>query len=432
MQKLLITFGGLLWALICFRLALSVHFPTEALTDRINYSAQNSGYDVQMSEFGPKGIVGIGATDISISNLNSNKETTVPLLKFDALSVSINPILLLGKKISAGIDADLFDGNISMDYQRSMDSGKTWELQSNISNINLAQIPIQGDAWSINALGSLNWETDIEMNTAKIKQSTGSGRLTIENFGIDGGSIAGVEIMELSFNQTEIVYTLDKGKIEIDSGTIEGDKLSVDISGSIQLKKRLENSRLMLEFIFTFSDDLKMMARFIPGIEEMDDDRYKLKLNGTFKSPSTSNSTRSRSTKTESRSTGRDSRISEGGSAKSRSASDARSGRSSDDLEKRREDRARRLEERRSARQERLEEQRMGAEMGAVGGRNRTPINRGEVYNDDLPTPPELPEFEDELMEDEDLEELIDMEEEEFDEDMEEIIEPSDEEEYED
>ena len=358
MQKLLWIIGGFVWAAICFRTALSVHFPTDEVRNRIQYEAQQSGYDVQFDDLGPNGLVGASIENAKILKVNKRDQSATPFLAIDNLSVSVNPIMLMMSKLSASIDAELFGGTADLGYQRSIQGEGIFDFQSDIQDINLAQIPIAGSSWSLDMLGKLNWTNDVHINPDKIRESYGSGQLSIDGFAIDGGKVAGVELMALNFTEALLAYSIDKGKVTIDTGKFEGEQISIEVNGTIMLKKKLGNSRLALELIMTFGQELKMMARFIPGLEDIGNDQYKLTISGSINNPSTGSATSAGQRSSERSSSGsRASRSSSrAGSSKTEKKMERSGGASAEDLEERRADRARRLEERRAARQKRLED----------------------------------------------------------------------------
>ncbi|MGC6508932.1 MAG: type II secretion system protein GspN [Myxococcota bacterium] len=427
MQKLVWILGGAIWSAICFRTALSVHFPSDEVQNRIQYEAQQAGYDLQFDDIGPSGLVGASVENAKILKVNKRKQTTTPFLEIDELAVSVNPFLLLLSKLSASIDAELFDGTAELSYSRALSAKGMFDFKSDIESLNLARIPIGGSAWSLDLLGKLNWKNDVHINPDKIRESYGTGQLSVDGLAIDGGKIAGIDLMELSFSEAKLEYTIDKGKVTVDNGKFDGEQLSIEVNGTIMLKKRIANSRLALELIMTFSDELKMMARFIPGLEDMGNDQYKLTVSGTLSSPSTgskSSAGRKRTGRSSS-STSPSSRLDRSEKSKASQKRDRSSAGSAKDLETRRAERAKRLEERRAARQKRLEERKLNNPTEALsGGRTTGPrgipsINGRRNMDEDMDEADEFEEFDEEIDEEdfEDDEELDDeIEEDELDE----------------
>lgn len=236
--------------------AFFLSFPYDALKDRVKLEADAAGYFVRIGSMGP-GLFAVRASDVQVSK-QSNTEPPPEPLKLD--SVSVGPSLFppgLKVKVKG------FDGTIT-----AVVSGfSSLRLKVDVEDVDVSKGNLKGFS-GIDFSGVVNAALDVTLPKgqaaagmpAEPDLSLASGTLSLSTraLAINGGT-ANITIPQFGPEPTpvdlpKIVVGDLGGKVKLDKGTATVEELknvspdiSLDVSGTMKLAKRLPYSEANLE-----------------------------------------------------------------------------------------------------------------------------------------------------------------------------------------
>lgn len=273
-----------IYVIIAFVAFLYVLFPSEKakayIEDRVGNA--NPMMRVSIDELRPALPMGLKCRNIS-AVYNDD-----PLFKLETVGVS----LTLGSLFTPGSMYYTFDGNA---YQGVMDGRITIsetdtalnrQLDLNLKNINLDQIPAVGKLYDIKLSGKLSGK--IKFKTTDTGDNT-TLLLTVSqgNLGLPP-TIPGVEAID--FNQIKSVVTVANRQMNIKNLALTGPQINGTLSGSIQLRQPLGKSRMSLRGkIKPYEEFLADLKEKLPPVgflsKQPPKGGYTLSITGTLESP---------------------------------------------------------------------------------------------------------------------------------------------------
>jgi type II secretion system protein N len=206
-------------------LALRQTLPAEAAKERIILEAAQRGWDIDIGEVGPAGLLGLGLRDVTL------KDRTGLSVSLDRLDVTV-PLwsLLLGRR-QVGLTARLYDGTVRGAF--GLGAGpQTVELE--VSGLDLAQaIPLR-KASGIDLTGLVNGHGQVTLPGDEKGRATGHLDLSVQGLGASGGSVPAGALGSLTLPKVSLGALTAALKIDGGKGTFE--KLAstggdVDVTG---------------------------------------------------------------------------------------------------------------------------------------------------------------------------------------------------------
>lgn len=289
--------AGSFWMLLFAGLGFYVTFPQAPIQERVEYESvrfTDKQFAVAMESIRPWWI-GLKGNDVTIYGLKKGrktKDTPKPpyerreVMKLDSLAVRAEPLsFVLGKK-AAAFAATLLGGAVDGRYSQGESAV---DLSFEAADLDLSQIATGTADEVIHLLGVLAADADLHLDTADVKQSTGSLHLSVNGLGIGAGSKAGgFGLPEATFEKAVLTGEIQDGKIDITEGTFEGSVISATLTGDISLNKKISRSRNHLDLAFTLPEEYDQLAQLSPTLKRSKDDegRYHCSVSGTFVSPS--------------------------------------------------------------------------------------------------------------------------------------------------
>jgi type II secretion system protein N len=204
------------------------------------------------------------------------------MTSFDKVYLSPQLLPLLGGTLKAELGLELAGGRLDAAFGTSSSSIL---LSSSTEDFDLSQHPIELEGDTVGLQGLLDINGDIEFNTDDIKESSGDMAITIENFGLTGGSISGFTLSETQFSEAELKFEVEDGKAKVTKGSFVGDMLEATVEGHITLRKDPMKSRLALKIKVRFDDTLDRLAKIALKDSRDEDGLYHFKGKGTIMKP---------------------------------------------------------------------------------------------------------------------------------------------------
>ena len=294
MKRVLIAFGAFLWGIIVFRVALGIHFPTDAIKNRAAVEISKSTNDsmqLKIGDLGLTSLIGLQASD-SILYTKNNAGESVPSFALDQLSVVISPFQALVGALGLSIDANLLGGNIVADISGDSFQPKKMDVTTDITALDLSLLPINSDSFEAELQGKLTTHVEGSFPQEKPhKNSEGRFTLSVDGLAISGAKASGIELPALDFSEVTIAGLFKNGKLEITDANIISESIGLGIEGDIILAKVWSRSRLRLTLELKLGSEFSLIAKMLPQLknnkvgEEDGQGIYKLNVIGTIKSP---------------------------------------------------------------------------------------------------------------------------------------------------
>ena len=294
MKRVLIVLGAFLWGIVVFRVALGIHFPTEAIKNRAAVELSRSTNDsmqVKVGDIGLASLIGLEASDTIVYTKNAAGES-VPSIVLDSLSVVLSPMQTMMGALGLSIDANLMGGNITADISGDSFQPASFDVTTDITTLDLSQVPISSDGFEADLKGMLTTHVEGSFPQEKPhKNSEGRFTLQIDGLGISGAKASGIELPALDFSEATIAGLFKNGKLEITDANIISESIGLNIEGDIILAKVWSRSRLRLTLELKLGSEFSLIAKMLPQLKNNkvgDEDGkgiYKLNVIGTIKNP---------------------------------------------------------------------------------------------------------------------------------------------------
>lgn len=232
------------FAAAAFLLSLRWTFPGEAVKERLILEAAARGWQIEMSEVGPGGIVGFTARDVQLEDATGLK---IPLQSVTA-SIRLLP-LLAGRQVLA-LDARAFGGRIT---GTAALSGDPRPVELTLEGLDLAAAAPLKRATRLDLAGILGGEIALDLPAAANGRPSGRIDLTVTGAAVNGGKVPvpglpgdGIPLPRTSLGQLTAAVKLDgQGKAVAEKLQLTGGDAELTGDGlSITLQPKLEFSPL--------------------------------------------------------------------------------------------------------------------------------------------------------------------------------------------
>jgi type II secretion system protein N len=266
-------------------LFLYVLFPDEKAKAYIENRISNANpqLSVEIADLGPSLGMALKCSDVTALYNND------PLFNFSRMALSQT----LGSLFTAGsiytFDGDAYQGTLDGKIKLTEnDTALTKQIDTNLKNVNLDEVPAIGKLYGIKIVGKLS---------GKIRSKTTEGvQNTTVLFTVSQGTVQlpptlpGIETIE--FNQIKAVITAANRQLNIKNLALTGPQINGSFSGSIQLREPLGNSKLNLRGkIKPYEEFLADLKEKLPlaGLLNKQPPKggYTLSITGTIDSPNT-------------------------------------------------------------------------------------------------------------------------------------------------
>lgn len=228
------------FAVVAFALSLRWTFPGEAVKERIIIEAGARGWQVDMADVGPGGLLGVRAEGVRLEDASGLK---IPL---DALTAKLRLLpLLVGKQVLA-FDARLFQGSIEGTADLS---GDARAVVAKIDGIDLAQAPPLKAATGVDLAGKLGGKVDLIVPSGPNDKPTGRIDLAVAGAGLTGGKLplpgmdTALPLQKVGLGAITLRVKFDGGKataekLEARGGDAElsADGLTLQLAGQARLE----------------------------------------------------------------------------------------------------------------------------------------------------------------------------------------------------
>jgi type II secretion system protein N len=310
MRILAIGLGALVWGAGVFLLALHVHFPDEALLQRLQFELQDrtkGAWALQASDVDPWMLTGLSFDDAVLFSVDSPRPTPkrrkkgkaaeeeegpeekplqgTPWLRADTLRARVGLLSLLRRDTEVIFDADAYGGNLSGTV---VQGEKRQVLRVVGEDLMLSAIPLDGDDWSFDLEGMAQLDVDMEVNKEQIRESAGHFKLALEDLKMKSGKLMGMDVGAATFTESTLEMEVKGGKAEISRGQFTSDLFEATLSGDTTLSNReVGKWRIRIQMQLKFSEELDRFAKMAPMLRNSRDEDgvYHLLCTGTVENP---------------------------------------------------------------------------------------------------------------------------------------------------
>lgn len=202
MKRVLIALGAFLWGIAVFRIALGIHFPSEAIQNRAAVEVSKSTNDTMQLKIGDLGLASLIGIEISDSILYTTdaKGESTPSIVLDSLRIVLSPIQTLMGSLGIGIDAEMMGGSLHADVQGDSFQPSKMDISADLTDFDLSVLPVDSPTFEAMIAGKLS--THVEGTFPQElphKNSEGRFTLSIDGFGISNAKASGIELPALEF-----------------------------------------------------------------------------------------------------------------------------------------------------------------------------------------------------------------------------------------
>ena len=261
---------------VSFVFFLLITFPYEILKESIsNGLSRVTGLAISMDDFGAKLPAGMQANGLSVTGRGAKAKT----LKFNRLSVRMNPLYLLAGKLAANVyienpdlssmsiflafplsgivsGKDPIPSQIELDAQKFRVDELTAFIFSALAtgaDVNPLVGPVlQGVGFS----GKLDGSMDLAVDSSSPQDSSGSIKLKFLDATLKL-SDPSLGLPDQKFTKAGIQGSLTNGLLNLEKGSgFESDELTLSAGGSIAVKSPFPTSQLQLEILVKLQKSL--------------------------------------------------------------------------------------------------------------------------------------------------------------------------------
>lgn len=312
MRNLAIAGASALVGTVSFFAALVVHFPEEALIERLQYELQErggGGWALQASGARPWLPLGITLTDVILLEVDKPRAKpkrrkrkdaedeaaeedsaaikAVPFMRASAASIRLALLPNLLGKQQFDFSADVYGGELSGSYTVASERR---QIEVDGEELDLSLVPIGGEDWTIDATGQMNIDMDVDLSDKKGRNADHSGTIKIgfDQLAFPRISASGMDLMPVSFSAAGLELELKGDKAEITKGRFEGDVMDATFSGNLTVSgQELSRWRMRVEIALELDEKLGQMANMLPTLRAAKDEQgvYHFLCTGSLGNP---------------------------------------------------------------------------------------------------------------------------------------------------
>jgi type II secretion system protein N len=218
-------YGG--FFLVALVLTLRWTFPTDALLERVSVEAAASGWQLQVAESGPAGLIGLSLRDVI---LKDRAGLTIPVDRID-LGLPLWP-LLTGKRRVA-VEAWIYDGRVSGSFDLAVGPR---QFRAELSGIDLARALPLRMASGVDLTGVASGSALVQVPSDEKAGPVGRVVLNVKDAGLTGGKVTlpGVGALTLPaarFGELAVELVLKDGKGTFEKLGATGEEVELTAEG---------------------------------------------------------------------------------------------------------------------------------------------------------------------------------------------------------
>jgi len=281
-----------------FILWLLIVFPYDALESRFITEIENQTggqYRFKMKDIDVSLFGNVELTGLQIFERSQGKE--ILLLKTPELNLDFSPFALLSQKLDfnftlAGQKTGEIEGSLSQD-------GDKLELELEFDHYPLEDWAFLKGKTDVLLRGTLEGKLELRLNAADSKSNQGKIDIKLVNLSVDPTKIlldpsdpnSAMELPKITLSKkkgSHIKGKLQQNKFELESITLKGGDLDLDLKGRLTLRpNNLKRSRLSVKGVFRISDSLIQSVPLLGLLEAQKNEKgeYPLRLSGRLENP---------------------------------------------------------------------------------------------------------------------------------------------------
>jgi type II secretion system protein N len=168
------------FSVVAFALALRWTFPSEAVRERLIYEAGARGWQVDVRDVAPSGMLGVRMVGVALTDASGLK---IPVEKLDA-SLQVLP-LFLGRRV-LDWQASLYEGTVEGSAALS---GQDRGVELDIDGVDLSRaLPLRRAA-GMEIGGKLTGHLELTLPGGSLEKSSGTAQLSVARAALGGGPV---------------------------------------------------------------------------------------------------------------------------------------------------------------------------------------------------------------------------------------------------
>ncbi len=232
-----------LYTIVLFLIFLVINFPYRVLVTRIlnNIDPEIAQVDIHDARLSPWR--GLDLRGVTVRRADWSRLPIVEIPR-GYLWPGLGG-LMSGNLSKADFRGDLYGGGVKARWVGGEDVQRTI-LQ--VEDVQLARYPLLGEFFAEGQIfGLLSGFVEVEGRGDDLSAGRANGEIYLDRAGSEGLVYGGLKLLDLSFEETKVLFAVQNGRIEIEEIASSGPDVTITGNGQISLRQPLENSVLDLK-----------------------------------------------------------------------------------------------------------------------------------------------------------------------------------------
>lgn len=277
------------FAALAFVLAMRWTFPSEAVRERLIYEAGALGWQIDIQDVRPSGVLGVRMDGVALTDSSGLK---IPVERLDA-SLQLLP-LLIGRRV-VDVQASIYDGTIEGSAALS---GQQRRMRMQVDGLELVRAVPLRKAASMDLTGKVSGRVDLNLPGGALERADGVLELSIERLGLGGGQIAALMNLTLppiALGTVSAAAKVQQGRVSVDKLEAKGGDAELSGEGiAVVLQPRMQYAPLTGQARVRFQPalwqkpntaSLRPVVEAALGASRTPDGSYRFQVSGSLGHP---------------------------------------------------------------------------------------------------------------------------------------------------
>ncbi len=238
------------FAVAAFALALRWTFPTEALRERLIYEAGARGWQIDVGEVAPSGVLGVRMDGVALTDASGLK---VPVERLDA-SLQVLP-LLIGRRV-LDWHASLYEGTVEGSAALS---GPDPAVELDVDGVDLSRALPLRKAAGMEIRGKVTGHLELTFPGGSLERSSGAAQLSVARAALGGGPVpvpplGKLDLPPVALGNLTATAKVEQGRVAVQKleaaggdAELSGDGIAVVLQPRMQYAPLTGQARIRLQ-----------------------------------------------------------------------------------------------------------------------------------------------------------------------------------------
>ncbi len=279
------------FAVVAFALALRWTFPSEAVRERLIYEAGDRGWQIDMGDVSPSGLLGVRMDGVALTDASGLK---IPIDRLDA-SLRLLP-LLVGRRV-LDYQASVYDGTVEGSAALS---GQSRGVTLDVDGVDLARALPLRKAAGMDLAGKVTGHVALPLPGGAVDTASGSAELSVARAGLGGGQVpvpplGNLNLPPIALGNVTASAKIDQGRVAVQKlesrggdAELTGEAIAVVLQPRMQYAPVTGQGRIRLQSSLwqkPAAATLRPVVEAALASSRTPDGSYRLQLSGSLGHP---------------------------------------------------------------------------------------------------------------------------------------------------